>query len=124
MPSGTVCKPLNERGGKCYQFQDQQPFIKHLMHHHRIEHKDFAKANEKKDEMQQQTLQTTFQRHIIHQRQPKSKKDTDKIVELIVLDDQLLQVFENVAYHGLIEHLEHLPGCAYIPETALNYRRL
>ncbi|XP_052393278.1 zinc finger BED domain-containing protein 4-like [Carassius gibelio] len=119
-----ICKEAISRGGTNVANFNTSNLIKHLKTRHTKEHDEFTKAKgKKKDELQQQTLETAFQRRDKFTKDSqKATKITDKIVEFIVLDDQPLSVVENVGFRRLMEHLEPrycLPGRKYISETAL-----
>lgn len=119
-----ICKEAISRGGTNVANFNTSNLIKHLKTRHTKEHDEFTKAKgKKKDELQQKTLETAFQRQDKFPKDSqKATKITDKIVEFIVLDDQPLSVVENVGFHRLTEHLEPrycLPGRKYISETAL-----
>lgn len=92
--------------------------------HHNKEHDEFTKAKaKKKDDLQQQTLETAFQQQDKFPKDSqKSARITDKILEFYVLDDLPLSVVENLGFDRLMEHFEPrycLPGHKYISETEL-----
>ena len=118
-----VCREKISRGGTSVANFNTSNLIKHLKTRHAKEHDKYKSKGKRKDELQQQTLETAFQRREKFPKDsPKATKITDKIVEFIVLDDQPLSVVENVGFRRLMEHLEprySLPGRKYISETAL-----
>ena len=118
-----TCNVCRERGGTSVANFNTSNLIKHLKTRHAKEHDKYKSKGKRKDELQQQTLETAFQRREKFPKDsPKATKITDKIVEFIVLDDQPLSVVENVGFRRLMEHLEprySLPGRKYISETAL-----
>ena len=97
-----VCREKISRGGTSVANFNISNLIKHLKTRHAKEHDEFKSKGKRKDELQQQTLETAFQRREKFPKDsPKATKITDKIVEFIVLDDQPLSVVENVGFRRL-----------------------
>ena len=101
-----ICKEAISRGGTSVANFNTSNLIKHLKTRHAKEHDEFTKVKgKKKDELQQQTLETAFHRRDKFPKDSqKATKITDKILEFIVLDDQPLSVVENVGFRRVMEH--------------------
>ena len=102
-----VCKAVIQRDGSSLAAYNTTYAIKRLKKSHVKEHEEFLARGQKHERSRQESLLESFQKQgQLPADNVKAKGITKKLLNFIVLDDQLLSVVENAGFRTLIEHLQ------------------
>ena len=94
-----VCKAVIQRGTSSLVTYITTNTIQHLKKHHVKEHKKFLAIGQRDDRSHQESLLESFQKQgKLPANNVKAKGITEKLLNFIILDDQLLSVAENTGF--------------------------
>ncbi|KAJ8271074.1 hypothetical protein GJAV_G00122450 [Gymnothorax javanicus] len=116
-----VCKLMVSRGGSNRASCNTTNLIRHLQKHE-AEYKEYSAATESKAGLKQQTLLASLRKDKFPRGGEKARMITQRLTDLIALDDQPISVVENTGFRRLLEFLEpryELPSRHFITSTAI-----